>query len=57
MFTFGGSFLIYKFTNLLIPIRVNARHEADGLDMSQHGETVLPVPHEPAPELRFAVKA
>jgi Amt family ammonium transporter len=57
VFTFGGSYLLYKFTNLLIPIRVNARHEADGLDMSQHGETVLPLPHEPAPELRFAVKA
>jgi Amt family ammonium transporter len=41
VFTFGGSFLLYKFTNLLIPIRVNAVHEADGLDMSQHGETVL----------------
>ncbi|GAA3993276.1 ammonium transporter [Hymenobacter antarcticus] len=40
-FTFGGSFLLYKFTNLLIPIRVNARHEADGLDVSQHGETML----------------
>ncbi|MDB5236415.1 MAG: ammonia channel protein [Hymenobacter sp.] len=40
-FTFGGSFLLYKLTNLLIPIRVNARHEADGLDVSQHGETVL----------------
>ncbi|WP_310396878.1 ammonium transporter [Hymenobacter sp.] len=40
-FTFGGSFLLYKLTNLLIPIRVNARHEAAGLDMSQHGETVL----------------
>jgi len=37
-FTFGGSFLLYKLTNLLIPIRVNARHEAAGLDMSQHGE-------------------
>jgi Amt family ammonium transporter len=40
-FTFGGSFLLYKLTNLLIPIRVNARHEADGLDVSQHGETIL----------------
>ena len=40
-FTFGGSFLLYKLTNLLIPIRVNARHEADGLDVSQHGETML----------------
>jgi len=37
-FTFCGSFLLYKLTNLLIPIRVNARHEAAGLDVSQHGE-------------------
>ena len=42
-FTFGGSLLLYKLTNLLIPIRVNARHEADGLDVSQHGETVLAI--------------
>ncbi len=40
-FTFGGSFLLYKLTNLLIPIRVNVHHEALGLDVSQHGETVL----------------
>ena len=39
-FTFGGSYLLYKLTNVLIPIRVNARHEAEGLDASQHGEMV-----------------
>ncbi|MEJ7664233.1 MAG: hypothetical protein WKG07_34250 [Hymenobacter sp.] len=40
-FTFSGSYLLYKLTNLLIPIRVNAENEAYGLDTSQHGETVL----------------
>ena len=59
VFTFGGSYLLYKVTNLLIPIRVNAVHEADGLDMSQHGETVLSLaPSEAvAKELQFVVKA
>src|SRR6476469_9442330 len=40
-FTFGGSWVLYKVTNALIPIRVNAEHEAHGLDASQHGETLL----------------
>jgi Amt family ammonium transporter len=59
VFTFGGSYLLYKLTNLLIPIRVNARHEADGLDMSQHGETVLSTSNEHLPlgEPRIAVRA
>jgi Amt family ammonium transporter len=59
VFTFAGSYLIYKFTNLLIPIRVNAVHEANGLDMSQHGETILPLAPEAVPEseLRFVVRA
>ena len=46
VFIFGGSYLLYKGTNVPIPIRVNATHEADGLGLSQHGETVLPAPHE-----------
>ena len=59
VYTFGGSYLLYKVTNVLIPIRVNATHEADGLDLSQHGETVLPAPQEleAAKELRFVVRA
>ncbi len=40
-FTFGGSWLLYKVTNLIVPIRVNAENEAHGLDTSQHGETIL----------------
>ena len=49
VYTFGGSYLLYKVTNVLIPIRVNASHEANGLDLSQHGQTVLPAPHEAQP--------
>ena len=41
LFTFGGSWLLYRATNLLVPIRVNAENETHGLDTSQHGETVL----------------
>ena len=38
LFTFGGSWLIYKITDLLIPIRVREDQEMRGLDSSQHGE-------------------
>lgn len=41
VFTFGGSWLLYQVTNLVVPIRVNAENESHGLDTSQHGETVL----------------
>jgi hypothetical protein len=32
---------VYKLTNLLIPNWSNARQEADGLNVSQHDETLL----------------
>ena len=38
VFTFGGSFLLYKITNVLIPVRVTMNQEIRGLDNSQHGE-------------------
>ncbi len=38
-FTFGGSFLIFKITDWLIPLRVPEDQEIIGLDMSQHKET------------------
>jgi len=41
IFTFGGSWILYQVTNLIVPIRVNAENETHGLDTSQHGETVL----------------
>lgn len=37
-FTFGGSLLLYRLTDLLIPLRVDVEQEALGLDLSQHGE-------------------
>lgn len=40
IFTFGGAWLLYKITDLLIPIRVPADQEEDGLDISQHDESV-----------------
>jgi Amt family ammonium transporter len=40
-FTFGGSWLLYKTTNAIVPIRVNAENETHGLDTSQHGEALL----------------
>ncbi|AHM59042.1 ammonium transporter [Flammeovirgaceae bacterium 311] len=40
VFTFGGSVLLYKFTNWVIPMRVKEDQEDLGLDLSQHYETV-----------------
>ncbi len=40
VFTFGGSYLLYKLTDLLIPIRVTKDQEEMGLDLSQHDESV-----------------
>lgn len=39
-FTFGGSWLLYKLVDILIPMRVRADQEDRGLDLSQHGEHV-----------------
>ena len=39
-FTFGGSWLLYKLTDLIIPLRVTGDQEAIGLDVSQHGESM-----------------
>ncbi len=38
IFTFGGSFLLYKLTDLIVPMRVDSEHEEKGLDLTQHGE-------------------
>jgi Amt family ammonium transporter len=40
VFTFGGSWLLYRLVDLITPLRVEERHEQLGLDLSQHGETV-----------------
>lgn len=40
VFTFGGSYVLYKITDMLIPIRVTKEQEELGLDLSQHDESV-----------------
>jgi ammonium transporter, Amt family len=37
-FSFCGSWLLYKVTNTIIPLRVSDEQEDLGLDLSQHGE-------------------
>jgi Amt family ammonium transporter len=39
-FSFAGSYLLYKITDLVIPLRVSAEQEEIGLDLSQHGEVM-----------------
>jgi ammonium transporter, Amt family len=38
VFTFGGSWLLYKLVDAVLPMRVTAEQEQMGLDLSQHGE-------------------
>lgn len=38
VFAFGGSYLLFKFVNLVLPMRVTPEQEQLGLDISQHGE-------------------
>jgi Amt family ammonium transporter len=40
VFTFGGSYILYRVTDILIPIRVTKEQEEVGLDLSQHNESV-----------------
>lgn len=40
IFTFGGSYLLYKITDMILPMRVPAEQEEIGLDISQHGESL-----------------
>ena len=41
VFTFGGSWLLYKMTDAIIPLRVTDEEEELGLDLSQHGESII----------------
>jgi Amt family ammonium transporter len=43
VFSFAGSLVLYKITDLIIPLRVTPEQEAEGLDLSQHGETALAI--------------
>ncbi|MDG3003749.1 ammonium transporter [Paludisphaera mucosa] len=38
VFAFVGSLILYKLTDLIIPLRVEDEQESKGLDISQHGE-------------------
>ena len=40
VFSFGGSYLLYLLTDLIIPLRVTPEQELVGLDISQHGESL-----------------
>ena len=40
-FSFFGSLILFKLTDLIIPLRVPEQEEVAGLDLSQHGETAL----------------
>jgi Amt family ammonium transporter len=40
-FTFFGSYLLMKFTNMIISLRVREHDEEAGLDISQHNETIF----------------
>jgi ammonium transporter, Amt family len=40
-YSFFGSLILYKVTDLIIPLRVTPEQEEIGLDLSQHGETAL----------------
>lgn len=40
VYTFGGSYILYAITDRLIPLRVNPNDEQQGLDLSQHGESL-----------------
>lgn len=40
VFSFGGSFVLYKITQIIVPLRVNEENENVGLDISQHGESI-----------------
>ena len=38
VFAFGGSYLLYKLTDIILPMRVSSEQEQKGLDITQHGE-------------------
>jgi ammonium transporter, Amt family len=55
VFSFGGSWLLYKVTNVIIPLRVSDEQEELGLDLSQHGE-VMEEGAGPAPALEILAR-
>ena len=51
VFSFFGSYLLYKVTDLIIPLRVSEEQEEIGLDLSQHGEVMQDVPAQALPQV------
>jgi Amt family ammonium transporter len=42
VYTFVGSYILFKLTNFIKPLRVTEEAEDMGLDISQHGESYVP---------------
>ncbi len=40
VYSFFGSYILYKITDKIIPLRVDNEQEEKGLDLAQHGETI-----------------
>jgi Amt family ammonium transporter len=45
-YTFGGSWLLFRLTDRITPLRVSATEELLGLDLSQHAESMSPEPED-----------
>jgi Amt family ammonium transporter len=56
VFTFGGSYLIFKVTGLMTRLRVSPEDERLGLDISQHSETLSSKGIEKAIEVHMTVE-
>ena len=41
VYSFVVSFIIFKFINFILPMRVTAEEEEEGLDASQHDENYV----------------
>jgi Amt family ammonium transporter len=64
VFSFVGSYLLYKLVDRFVPLRVTREAEDLGLDLSQHGETVgelnvapMATPETPAPAAKAELPA
>jgi Amt family ammonium transporter len=56
-FSFCGSWILYKFTDFIIPLRVSEEQEEIGLDLSQHGEVMQGEMSSPSLPQMFAKTA
>ncbi len=56
VFAFGGSYILYILTDLITPLRVTAEDEYTGLDLSQHGESIMYSTNFPELSMGYAVK-